>query len=48
MDETIRAFEERSADLIEDTAMKAQESLLDALDQAGVRDAASAVAGERA
>jgi hypothetical protein len=42
MDETIRAFEARSADLIEDTAMKAQESLLDALDQAGARDAAAA------
>jgi hypothetical protein len=42
MEETIRAFEERSADLIEETAMKAQESLLDALDQAGARDAAAA------
>jgi hypothetical protein len=41
MDDTIRAFEERSADLIEDTALKAQESLLDALDQAGARDAAA-------
>jgi hypothetical protein len=40
MDETIRSFEERSAELIEDTALKAQESLLDALDQAGSRDAA--------
>ena len=40
MDETIRSFEERSAELIEDTALKAQESLLEALDQAGSRDAA--------
>src|SRR5690606_9079202 len=42
MEEVIRSFEERSADLIEETAMKAQESLLDALDQAGSRDAAGA------
>jgi hypothetical protein len=40
MEEVIRSFEERSAELIEDTALKAQESLLDALDQAGARDAA--------
>ena len=39
MDEVIRSFEERSAELIEETALKAQESLLDALDQAGARDA---------
>jgi hypothetical protein len=45
MEEVIRSFEERSADLIEETAMKAQESLLDALDQAGVRDAST---GEQA
>ncbi len=44
MDETIRSFEERSAELIEDTALKAQESLLEALDQAGSRDAAVAEA----
>ncbi len=43
MDETIRAFEERSADLIEETALKAQESLLDALDQAGARDTSETV-----
>lgn len=41
MEEVIRSFEERSAELIEDTALKAQESLLDALDQAGARDAAA-------
>lgn len=38
MEEVIRSFEERSAELIEDTALKAQESLLEALDQAGARD----------
>lgn len=42
MEEVIRSFEERSAELIEDTALKAQESLLDALDQAGARDTAAA------
>jgi hypothetical protein len=42
MEDVIRSFEERSAELIEDTALKAQESLLDALDQAGARDAAAA------
>ncbi len=36
MEQTIRAFEERSAELLEETALRAQESLLDALDQAGV------------
>lgn len=48
MDETIRSFEERSAELIEDTALKAQESLLEALDQAGSRDAAVADANPEA
>lgn len=48
MDETIRSFEERSAELIEDTALKAQESLLEALDQAGSRDAAIAEEGTQA
>lgn len=42
MEDVIRSFEERSAELIEDTALKAQESLLDALDQAGARDAEKA------
>lgn len=42
MEEVIRSFEERSAELIEDTALKAQESLLEALDQAGARDAEKA------
>jgi hypothetical protein len=37
MEAAIRAFEERSAELLEETALKAQESLLEALDQAGAR-----------
>ncbi len=40
MEAAIRAFEDRSAELLEETALKAQESLLDALDQAGSRAAA--------
>jgi hypothetical protein len=37
MEAAIRAFEERSAELLEETALKAQESLLEALDKAGAR-----------
>jgi hypothetical protein len=39
MEAAIRAFEDRSAELLEETALKAQESLLEALDQAGARAA---------